>query len=403
MAPHSDTASAEIPSASPAQCALNQADHPAEPGGAFRPGRAARLDCGARLAPFQIAYQTYGTLNADRSQRDPGLPCADRRPACRQHPPGHRQARLVDATWSGPGKPIDTDRFFVICANVLGGCMGTTGPASTNPATGEPYGLDLPVITIRDMVRAQAMLLDHLGIETLFACSAARWAACRCCNGRRPIPSASSAALPIATGARHSAQNIAFHEVGRQAIMADPDWRGGAISTAGNEPAKGPRGRAHGRAHHLSVRSGAAPQVRAQPAGPRQADLRLRRRLPGRESICATRARPSSTASTPTPTSTSRGRWTISTSPPSTAACSPTPSSGTRTRFCVVSFTSDWLFPTVENKRDRACANAARRQRQLRRDRDRQGPRRLPARRAGAVRHDPRLPRRGRRGRGGLA
>ena len=127
-----------------------------------------QLDAGVDLAPFQIAYQTYGTLNAERSNAV--LIChaltGDQHVA-NVHPvtgkPGWWE------TMVGPGRPIDTERYFVICPNVVGACMGTTGPASTNPTTGKPWGLDFPVITIRDMVRAQAMLLDHLGIDTLFA------------------------------------------------------------------------------------------------------------------------------------------------------------------------------------------------------------------------------------------
>src|SRR5579863_2074700 len=126
------------------------------------------MDAGVALSPLSIAYQTYGTLNADKSNAI--LIChaltGDQHVA-NTHPvtdkPGWWEVMV------GPGKPIDTNRFFVIASNVVGGCMGTTGPASTNPATGRPYGLDLPVVTIRDMVRAQAMLIDHLGIDSLFA------------------------------------------------------------------------------------------------------------------------------------------------------------------------------------------------------------------------------------------
>ncbi|HBF97662.1 MAG TPA: homoserine O-acetyltransferase, partial [Alphaproteobacteria bacterium] len=125
------------------------------------------LDCGAELAPWDIAYQTYGTLNQDKSNAV--LVChaltGDQYVANR-HPVTGR-----DGWWTtivGPGRPVDTDRYFVICANVLGGCIGSSGPTSINPATGAPYGLDFPVITIRDMVRAQARLVDHLGIDQLF-------------------------------------------------------------------------------------------------------------------------------------------------------------------------------------------------------------------------------------------
>ena len=127
----------------------------------------------------------------------------------------------------GRGKPIDTERYFVICPNVVGACMGTTGPASTNPETGKPWGLDFPVITIRDMVRAQAMLLDHLGIEQLLSVAGGSMGGMQVLQWAASYPQRVFSALPIATSTRHSAQNIAFHEVGRQAVMADPEWRQG--------------------------------------------------------------------------------------------------------------------------------------------------------------------------------
>ena len=157
----------------------------------FGPDKPLRLDAGIDLSPFQIAYQTYGTLNAERSNAV--LIChaltGDQHVA-NLHPVTHKPGWWE--TMVGPGRPIDTERYFVICPNVVGACMGTTGPASTNPKTGMPWGLDFPVITIRDMVRAQAMLLDHLGIPRCSRSPAARWAACRCCNGRRAIRSACS-------------------------------------------------------------------------------------------------------------------------------------------------------------------------------------------------------------------
>ena len=286
------------------ELARSQAERPASPVARFGADEPLPLDAGVSLAPFQIAYQTYGTLNADKSNAI--LIChaltGD------QHVANVNPVTGKPGWWElmvGPGKPIDTDRYFVICANVLGGCMGTTGPASIDPKTGQPYGLDLPVITIRDMVRAQAMLVDRLGIDTLLCgASAARWAACRCCNGRRAIPERVFAAVPIACAARHSSQNIAFHEVGRQAVMADPDWCGGNYAELGMQPAQGPRRGAHGRAHHLPVRRGAAPEIRPAAAGPHQAHLRLRRGFPGRILSPPPGHRPSSTASTPTPIST---------------------------------------------------------------------------------------------------
>jgi len=139
----------------------------------------------------------------------------------------------------GPGRPIDTDRHLVICANVLGSCMGSSGPASVNPATGEPWAMRFPVITIRDMVRAQAMLLDHLGIDRLFAAVGGSMGGMLALSFAATFPQRVGSAMVIASAARHSAQNIAFHEVGRQAIMADPKWRGGDYYAANDPPAAG--------------------------------------------------------------------------------------------------------------------------------------------------------------------
>jgi homoserine O-acetyltransferase len=212
----------------------------AENGGVFAvpEGRPLALESGGHLDGLEIAYKTYGRLNADRSNAI--LVChaltLDQHVASR-HPgtgkPGW-WASLV-----GPGRPIDPERHFIICSNVIGGCMGSTGPSSTNPATGAPYGLSFPVITIADMVRAQAMLLDALGVERLFAVVGGSMGGMQVLQWAADYPERLFAAVCIASAARHSAQNIAFHEVGRQAIMADPDWRGGAYASEGSRPEKG--------------------------------------------------------------------------------------------------------------------------------------------------------------------
>ena len=197
-----------------------------------------RLDSGARLAPLEIAYNTYGRLNAERSNAV--LVChaltGD------QHAASVHPITGKPGWWSrviGPGLPLDPDRYFIICTNVVGGCMGSTGPSSLDPATGKPYGLTFPVITIADMVRAQAMLLDALGIETLFAAVGGSMGGMQVLQWAADYPHRLRSAVCIAAAARHSAQNIAFHEVGRQAIMADPDWRGGAYEAHGVRPEKG--------------------------------------------------------------------------------------------------------------------------------------------------------------------
>jgi homoserine O-acetyltransferase len=197
-----------------------------------------RLDSGATLAPLEIAYRTYGRLNADKSNAV--LVChaltGDQHLAS-THPvtgkPGW-WARMV-----GPGLPLDPERHFIICTNVIGGCMGSTGPASADPATGRSYGLSFPVITIADMVRAQAMLIEAMGISTLFAAIGGSMGGMQVLQWAADYPEKLFSAVCIAAAARHSAQNIAFHEVGRAAIMSDPDWRGGAYEQAGVRPEKG--------------------------------------------------------------------------------------------------------------------------------------------------------------------
>ncbi len=195
------------------------------------------LDGGQSLERVEMAYETYGELAADKSNAI--LIChaltGDQHVAS-AHPvtgkPGWWE-RMV-----GPGKPIDTSRFHVICANVIGGCMGSTGPASLAP-DGKPYAMRFPVITIRDMVRAQVALLDGLGIARLHAVVGGSMGGMQALSLAANFPDRAARVLAIATTARHSAQNIAFHEVGRQAIMADPAWQGGDYYGTGRAPDKG--------------------------------------------------------------------------------------------------------------------------------------------------------------------
>jgi homoserine O-acetyltransferase len=197
-----------------------------------------KLDCGRELAPFTVAYMTYGRLNEAKSNAV--LIChaltGDQFVAS-DHPITGKPGWWTSLV--GPGKPIDTDRFFVICSNVIGGCMGSTGPSDIDPSDGKPYGLNFPVVTIRDMVRAQKRLVDHLGIDKLFAVVGGSMGGMQVLQWAASYPDCVRAVVPIACAARHSAQNIAFHEVGRQAIMADPDWKGGEYYLFDTKPTKG--------------------------------------------------------------------------------------------------------------------------------------------------------------------
>lgn len=196
------------------------------------------LVSGQRLGPFTVAYQTYGTLNAERSNAV--LVChalTGDQYAAEPHPitgkPGWWDKVI------GSGLPIDTGRFCVISINVLGGCMGTAGPRDIDPQTGKHFGLDFPIITITDMVAAQKLVIDHLGIDKLFCVTGGSMGAMQVLEWAARYPESVFCAIPIAGAARHSAQNIAFDEVGRQAIMADPNWHGGNYYDQDDTPHRG--------------------------------------------------------------------------------------------------------------------------------------------------------------------
>jgi homoserine O-acetyltransferase len=200
--------------------------------------RPLELDCGASLEAVEIAYTTYGRLNEGRSNAV--LVCHAL--TLDQHVAGTHPLEGRRPWWTamvGEGLPLDPSRHFIICANVLGGCMGSTGPASIDPATGKAFGLRFPVITIADMARAQRFLIDALDIETLAAVVGGSMGGMQVLQWAADYPQRLRSAVCIAAAPRHTAQNIAFHEVGRQAIMADPDWRGGDYAAFGVKPEKG--------------------------------------------------------------------------------------------------------------------------------------------------------------------
>ncbi len=335
----------------------SQALEPQSPVAHFGPDRPLAMDAGVNLSPFQIAYQTAGTLNADRSNAV--LIChaltGDQHFA-------HRHPVTAKPGWwetlVGSGKPVDTDRYFVVCSNVIGSCMGSTGPASLDPATGRPYGPDFPLVTIRDMVRAQAMLVEHLGIRDLFLCIGGSMGGMQVLQWAALYPERVFAAMPIATGPRHSAQNIAFHEVGRQAIMADPAWADGRYLEAGKRPTKG-LGVARMGAHitylseaALHRKFGRRFQAGSAPTFSFSADFQVEsylrhqgvsfvERFDANAYLYLTRA---------------MDYFDLAEDHGGVLANA---FRGTRTRFCVMSFTSDWLFPTRESRAIVHALNAA--------------------------------------------
>jgi homoserine O-acetyltransferase len=325
-----------------------EADAPRSPVVRFGADKPLRLDAGVELSPFQIAYQTYGTLNAERSNAVLiGHALTGDQHVANVHPVTGKGGWWE--TMVGPGRPIDTERYFVICPNVVGACMGTTGPASINPTTGQPWGLDFPVITIRDMVRAQAMLLDHLGIDTLFAVAGGSMGGMQVLQWAASYPERVFSALPIACSTRHSAQNIAFHEVGRQAVMADPDWRGGRYFADGIHPHRGLAVARMGA--HITYLSDAALhrkfgrrfQDRDNPTFSFDADFQVESYLRHQGSSFVERF----DANSYLYLTRAMDYFDLAADYDGVLAHA---FKDTPTRFCVVSFTSDWLFPTSDSR-----------------------------------------------------
>ena len=195
------------------------------------------LECGKSLGSVTLAYETYGALNAERSNAILVVHAL----SGDAHAAGVHRGEDNPGWWDdmiGPGKAFDTDRYFVICSNVIGGCKGSTGPSSINPKTGKPYALDFPMITVADMVNAQRHLIDHLGIGKLLSVAGGSMGGMQVLQWVASYPERVRSAIPIATALKHSPQQIAFNEVVRQSIMADPDWRQGNYYEYG-QPAKG--------------------------------------------------------------------------------------------------------------------------------------------------------------------
>jgi homoserine O-acetyltransferase len=328
------------------------------PGHTIVLGRTEPLDLvsGQRLGPFTVAYQTYGTLNAEKSNAV--LIChalTGDQYAAEPHPitgkPGWWETVI------GAGLPIDTGRYCVICINVLGGCMGTAGPRDINPETGKRFGLDFPIITITDMVAAQKLVIDHLGIDKLFCVTGGSMGAMQVLEWAARYPERVFCAIPIAGAARHSAQNIAFDEVGRQAIMADPNWNGGNYYDQDDTPH---RGLAVARmAAHITYLSDSALhrkfgrelQDRSDISFGFDADFQIESYLRHQGSTFVERF----DANSYLYITRAMDYFDLAAEHEDILGNA---FKDTQVRFCLISFTSDWLFPTAESRQIVHALNA---------------------------------------------
>jgi len=302
------------------------------------------LDSGAVLTPVDCAFETYGSLNAARTNAilvehafSGDAHAAGTSPDGR---PGWWDSMI------GPGKAFDTDRYFVICSNVLGGCRGTTGPGSLDPATGEPFAMKFPVVTIQDMVRLQKMLIDHLGIPRLLAVAGGSMGGMQALAWAVQYPDAVASVIPIATTAHHSAQQIAFNEVGRQSIMSDPDWNEGNYYGK-KPPARGLSvARMVGHITYMSDDSmkdkfGRRLREKAQLGYDFSAEFEVESYLRYRGSQFVDRF----DANSYLYITKAMDYFDLAAGHPSLGAAL----ERTRARFLVISFTSDWLYPTYQS------------------------------------------------------
>ena len=307
------------------------------------------LACGAAIGPVTLAYETYGHINNAGTNAILILHAL----SGDAHVAGiHSDSDDKPGWWDfmvGPGKGIDTDRYFVICSNILGSCMGSTGPASIDPATGKPYGLNFPVVTIGDMVRAQKQLMDHLGVTRLHAVIGGSVGGMQALEWCVSYPAMIESAVLLATTTRHSALAIAFNEVARQAIMADPNWSGGDYY-GGKKPNLGLAvARMIGHITYLSDESmrlkfGRRLQDKADLSFNFDADFQVESylRYQGRKFVDRFDANAFlyiTKAADYFDLERHHGKG-------STVAAF----SKTQSRFLVVSFTSDWLYPTYQSR-----------------------------------------------------
>ena len=307
-----------------------------------------KLDCGKEISNFPIAYETFGVLNKEKNN---GILIFHALTGD-QFPSGKNPITNKEGWWSyalGPNKAIDTNKFFVISANVIGGCMGSFGPSSINPETNKPYGSNFPVITINDMVNAQNHLIDFFGIKKLFAVIGGSMGGMQVLQFVSNFPNKAEVAIPIACTASHSAQNIALNELGRQAIMADSEWKNGKYLENGKNPSKG-LAVARMAAHitylskmGLQEKFGRKLQERDALKFGFDADFQIESYLRYQGSVFVDRFDANSylyiTRAMDYFDLTKQFNGNLSNA-----------FKDTKTKFFIISFTSDWLYPTSENR-----------------------------------------------------
>ena len=306
------------------------------------------LDCGRVINNFPIAYETYGKLN---EKKDNAILIFHALTGD-QFVAGKNPVTNKDGWWSyavGPGKSINTDKYFLICANVIGGCMGSFGPSHIDPKTNNPYGTNFPVITINDMVNAQVNLLDHFGIDKLFSVIGGSMGGMQVLQFVSNFPDKVKTAVPIACTSSHSAQNIAFNELGRQSIMADPNWINGDYQKENKNPSNGlsvARMAAH--ITYLSKKGlenkfGRKLQERDDLKFGFDADFQIESYLRYQGSVFVDRF----DANSYLYITRAMDYFDL---PRKFEGSLSKAFDNTKTKFFIISFTSDWLYPTQENK-----------------------------------------------------
>jgi len=319
-------------------------------------GQPLKLDCGKTIKDFPLAYETYGTLNKNKNNAILVFHAlSGDQFVTNTNPITKKNGWWITAV--GSGKAIDTDKFFIICVNVLGGCMGSFGPKEINPETNELFGTTFPVITIKDMVKAQIYLLEYLGINKLLSVTGGSMGGMQVLQFASSYPDKIYSAIPIACSASHSAQNIALNELGRQAIMADPNWNKGNYFKTNLSPDKG-LAVARMAAHitylsdkGLQEKFGRKLQVKGDLKFSFDANFQIESYLRHQGSVFVDRF----DANSYLYITRAMDYFDLAKQFDGNLANA---FKKTKAKFCVISFSSDWLYPTKENKEIVIALNA---------------------------------------------